>query len=81
MILKYRKHILIEGRRRSSASFCILFSIYGREPQAHSDQKKGSRNSQENPEVLHERRNSSVKAHACRAEFGSYAARSSQKNP
>src|SRR5208283_401804 len=33
------------------------------------------------PEFLHERRNSKVNAHACRAERGSYDARSSQKNP
>src|ERR1700691_5433475 len=76
-ILQDRNHTLIKGRRK------ILFSMPvggARRLPPHSRCQKRDGH-EEHPEFHHERRNSSVNAHACRAECGSYAARSSQKNP
>jgi hypothetical protein len=48
-------------------------------PRSNENESNPRRKNHRN--VLHERKNSRVNAHACRAECGSYAARSSQKNP
>src|SRR5580704_17741936 len=79
-ILQYWKHILIKGRRRDSLRTFLVWSGTGalRLPRCSHDQDEG-RSREQHPELFHERKNSNVKAQACLAECGSYAARSPQK--
>jgi hypothetical protein len=81
-VLQDRNHVFIEGRRRNRLR-CLLVSLGAGEcnPPRRANHEQRKRPSQKRRQVPHERRNSSVNAQACRAECGSYAARSSQKNP
>jgi hypothetical protein len=73
-ILQDGQDIFVEGRRRS---FLLLGSLHLSELHRRQERHCGA----ENRQSSHERKNSKVNAHAWRAALGSYAERSSQKNP